>query len=193
MKTVYPAFLPDKCYSSRKMKTPIQGIILHYFSAINVAPDLKYDFDTNWNLFVELNMPETRGVLISETKKKRSYASAHVLMNRSGDCYQLVPYDRQAYHAGVSDWKGYHNVNSCTYGIEIMGAKGEPYEEEQYEELAKLIITLWQDCGKTFPLTREGITGHEDVATPLGRKVDPGDQFDWEKLFGMINKIVNNT
>lgn len=193
MKTIHPAFLPNKCFSKHNIEEPIQGIILHYFSAINVDKERKYDFATNWNLFVELNIPEMRGVLISETKTKRSYASAHVLMNRSGDCYQLVPYDKQSYHAGVSEWKGYRNVNSCTYGVEIMGAKGEAYEEVQYEELAKLCITLWEQCGKTFPLTRAGITGHENVATPAGRKVDPGAMFDWSKLFKMINNIVNNT
>lgn len=190
MKAVYNAMLPEPCFSKQSMQQ-IEGIIIHYFSAINVDKKMKYDFNTNWNLFVELNMPQTRGVLLdkNENNGKRYYASAHVLMNREGDCYKLVPYDRKAYHAGVSEWKGIKNINKCTYGIELMGVKGEEYEEIQYEELAKLIIQLWEYCGKTFPLTREGITGHEDVATPKGRKVDPGKLFDWDKLFNYINTV----
>ena len=48
-------------------------------------------------------------------------------------------------------------------------------------------MDLWEDSGKNFQLTREGITGHEDVAVPKGRKVDPGALFDWDKLFKYIN------
>ena len=186
MKNIHPAFLPDVCFSKRELKS-IKGIIIHYFSAINAAPKLKYDFDTCWNLFVELNMPETRGLLISKKDTRRYYASAHIMMSRTGDCSQLVPFNKQAYHAGKSEWKGMSNLNAHTYGIELIAAKGEAYEEEQYIELAKLIIQLWNDCGKTFPLSREGITGHEDIAVPLGRKVDPGPLFDWDKLFTYIN------
>lgn len=186
MKDISPAFLPDPCFSKRKL-TNVKGIIIHYFSAINVAKDNKYDFNTNWNLFVELNMPETRGVLLPRSNTTRYYGSAHILMNRTGDCYQLVPLDRQAYHAGRSEWKGLKNLNSSTYGIELMGAKGEEYEEDQYIALADLIVDLWEASGKNFPLTREGITGHEDVAVPKGRKVDPGALFDWDKLFKYIN------
>jgi N-acetylmuramoyl-L-alanine amidase len=47
------------------------------------------------------------------------YASAHVVVDRDGTVWQIVPFDRQARHAGVSRWRGLESVNRCSLGIEI--------------------------------------------------------------------------
>lgn len=47
------------------------------------------------------------------------YASAHVVVDRDGSVWQIVPFDRQARHAGVSRWRGLESVNRWSIGIEI--------------------------------------------------------------------------
>lgn len=46
-------------------------------------------------------------------------ASAHVVVGRGGDVRQIVPFDRKAWHAGQSVWRGRPNVNDFSIGIEI--------------------------------------------------------------------------
>jgi N-acetylmuramoyl-L-alanine amidase len=46
-------------------------------------------------------------------------ASAHVVVGRSGDVKQIVPFDVQAWHAGRSIWRGRSNCNDFSIGIEV--------------------------------------------------------------------------
>lgn len=46
-------------------------------------------------------------------------ASAHVVVGRGGDVRQIVPFDKRAWHAGQSVWRGKSNVNGFSIGIEI--------------------------------------------------------------------------
>lgn len=46
-------------------------------------------------------------------------ASAHTVIDRDGTEHQCVPFNRIAYHAGVSSWRGRQNLNNCSIGIEI--------------------------------------------------------------------------
>lgn len=45
--------------------------------------------------------------------------SAHVLLERDGNVIQCVDFDRKAYHAGKSLWRGYRSLNSHSIGIEV--------------------------------------------------------------------------
>jgi N-acetylmuramoyl-L-alanine amidase len=47
-------------------------------------------------------------------------ASAHVVVDLDGTIVQMVPFDRVAWHAGPSSYKGRPNCNSFTVGIEIV-------------------------------------------------------------------------
>lgn len=47
-------------------------------------------------------------------------ASAHLVIGIDGEMVQLVPFDRQAWHAGPSEWKGRGYVNNRSIGIEIV-------------------------------------------------------------------------
>lgn len=53
---------------------------------------------------------------------KRAHASAHVVVDRTGELAALVPFDRVAWHAGPSTWGGYNGLNSCSIGIELLNA-----------------------------------------------------------------------
>jgi N-acetylmuramoyl-L-alanine amidase len=50
---------------------------------------------------------------------KRARASAHVVIGRDGQVASVVPFDRCAWHAGASSWKGYNGLNNYSIGIEL--------------------------------------------------------------------------
>ena len=65
-------------------------------------------------------------MLMSPTQKQRLigagrkvYASAHVIVDRDGSVWQIVPFNRKARHAGRSSWKGLESLNRYSVGIEI--------------------------------------------------------------------------
>jgi AmpD protein len=103
--------------------------------------------------------------------------SSHVVIYRSGNAVQYVPFTERAWHSGRSEYRGRENCNNYSVGIELEGLDEVPYEDVQYERLAELIKALLA----TYPsLTKENIVGHSDVAP--GRKTDPGPAFDWGRL-----------
>lgn len=97
--------------------------------------------------------------------------SAHFLIRRDGRLLQFVSTDRRAWHAGVSHYRGRHNCNDDSIGIELEGLEGQTFEVAQYTALAALCRAL----ANTYPIAH--IAGHEHVAP--GRKADPGPGFDW--------------
>ena len=107
--------------------------------------------------------------------------SAHLFVDREGDCYQFVSLFNRAWHAGVSQFCGRENCNDFSIGIELEGEDHCPYTERQYQELAAITCTLRQRFPK---ITLERIVGHCDVAPE--RKTDPGQSFDWEKFRGLL-------
>ncbi len=52
-------------------------------------------------------------------RRKPVYGSAHLVIGREGECWQIVPFNRKARHAGVSTWKGLDSLNQDSIGIEI--------------------------------------------------------------------------
>lgn len=172
---VVERYLPDWCYSSRRLS--IEGICIHYLSAINVAPDRPFCVDTNWNLLIELNRPgPERGPLLERDEHPRAYASYHLLVDRDGNKHKLVPYSQQAYHAGVSEWGGRKNCNGWMLGVAALATHTSGFTDPQYEALIE--ISRWARAKGQFGVGN--ITGHEHVAP--GRKVDPGPLFDWNRL-----------
>lgn len=107
--------------------------------------------------------------------------SSHVLIRRTGEIIQYVPFHQRAWHAGISSYQGRERCNDFSIGIELEGSDFEAFETVQYERLAQLVIALLQ----TYPsLSREHITGHSDIAPD--RKTDPGPYFDWDKFRSLI-------
>ncbi len=103
----------------------------------------------------------------------RLRVSAHCLIRRDGEVVQYVPFDKRAWHAGVSAYAGRPKCNDFSIGIELEGADDLAYTEEQYDKLAQLTRLVMQD----YPVTPERITGHSDIAPD--RKTDPGPGFSW--------------
>ncbi|AUX72777.1 N-acetylmuramoyl-L-alanine amidase [Erwinia pyrifoliae] len=118
--------------------------------------------------------------------------SAHYLVPSAADplmkqrtVYQLVPEDKRAWHAGVSNWNGCSNLNDSAIGIEIVhpgfidnssGRHWYPWDAQQ----VRLVASLAQDVIQRYAITPDNVVAHSDIAP--GRKFDPGPLFPWQQL-----------
>lgn len=106
--------------------------------------------------------------------------SAHWLIGLDGGVEALVPEERRAWHAGVSSWEGESDVNSRSIGIELVNPGHEhgyhPFPEPQMAALERLLARIMA----RWPVEARNVVGHQDVAP--GRKIDPGEKFDWARL-----------
>jgi len=107
--------------------------------------------------------------------------SSHLLIRRTGEIIQYVPFQHKAWHAGESAFNGITNCNDFSIGIELEGSETTPYEEIQYKILGETTRGLLTAYPAISP-TR--IVGHCDIAP--GRKKDPGPLFDWKKYRSLI-------
>jgi N-acetylmuramoyl-L-alanine amidase len=91
-----------------------------------------------------------------------------------------VPEDRRAWHAGRAFWAGTTDINSRSIGIELANPGHEhgyrPFPAGQMAALEHLC----RDILTRFPIRSHLVLGHADVAP--GRKMDPGELFDWQRL-----------
>lgn len=100
--------------------------------------------------------------------------SAHCFIRRDGVIEQYVPFNKRAWHAGISSFQGREKCNDFAIGIEMEGTDEQPYTDAQYAALDTLsaqIISLYP------AITLGRIVGHNDIAP--GRKTDPGVSFNW--------------
>lgn len=176
-------FLPEE--NSRCRTKPITHIMIHYISNVVESPEHPYHIADIYFLLMDYGL------------------SSHYVIDRDGDIFQLVPENRVAYHAGRSSLPNLpfflHDMNDYSIGIELIGIgtkeemlpmiNQETYDsippinigftEEQYTALSALIQDI-QNRYQSIPKSRWHIIGHEDYAA--GRKMDPGQLFDWSKI-----------
>jgi len=130
--------------------------------------------------------------------------SAHLVISRTGEITQLVPFDRVAWHAGVSYWENERDINRISIGIELdnegwyrqedgmwISSFNTPGQEEDLEQLIhpKLESPLgwrkyppvqWQTALEACQALRVAypniveVLGHEDIHQD---KTDPGPAF----------------
>ncbi len=109
-----------------------------------------------------------------------SNVSCHYLVDLDGSVTQMVDEDMRAWHAGVSNWLGEGDINSRSIGIEIQNLghyNGYPsFPDVQMDA----VIALCKDIISRHNILPRRVLAHSDVAP--GRKVDPGEKFDWAKL-----------
>ncbi|AVP88108.1 hypothetical protein phytr_11830 [Candidatus Phycorickettsia trachydisci] len=111
--------------------------------------------------------------------------SAHYVIDKTGNVYNLVPDTVAAWHAGVGEFtKGSKfnpkgriaSLNLHSIGIENVNTGNELFPEEQMRSNAYLLNIL-HDKYKFNPLL---VVGHSDWAP--GRKIDPSPFFPWAKF-----------
>ncbi|KLI98262.1 N-acetylmuramoyl-L-alanine amidase [Luteimonas sp. FCS-9] len=102
--------------------------------------------------------------------------SAHYLIGKRGERYQLVSDLDRAWHAGAGRWGAITDVNSASIGIELDNNGREPFAEPLVESL----LVLLEDLRTRWRIAPENVIGHSDLAP--ARKIDPGVHFPWRRL-----------
>ena len=133
-----------------------------------------------------------------------SNVSAHLVIGRDGSITQLVDFNRQAWHAGSSEWNGLSGLNRHAIGIELdnagklqrRGGRWYSWFEQAFEDDDVVEATHKHESIPTgwhaFPARQievamaaaaaivrhynlYDVIGHDDVSPH--RKVDPGPAF----------------
>lgn len=147
---------PTPNQDARPQNTDINTLVIHYTGMRNLEEALARMQDPIWKV------------------------SAHWCIGEDGTIYQLVPEKMRAWHAGVSWWRGQKNLNDNSIGIEIVNPGHEfgyrPFRLPQMNSL----INLCKEICRRNPINPRNVVAHSDIAP--GRKMDPGELFDWERL-----------
>ncbi len=141
--------------------------------------------------------------------RKDGNASAHVIIDRSGNTVQMLPFDHVAWHAGKSEWQGRERCNLFSVGIELVNwgvltkhngdYKSYTYTVVPPEQVAECDGKYWQKftpqqismalcvtrslCGH-YPIL--DVAGHAEIARPVGRKIDPGPLLDMRQFRRLV-------
>ncbi len=118
--------------------------------------------------------------VINHFRDKDAEVSSHYLIGEDGKIVQFVRDSEIAWHAGKSKWKNERSLNFSSIGIELFNksaGKCDAYTDRQYVVLISLLTHLVNK----YKILPKNILGHSDVAP--NRKTDPGECFDWDRLF----------
>ena len=152
MKLIHKFKSPN--FNKRESKK-IKYLIIHYTALNDCSESLKY--------------------LCNKSKK----VSSHYLISQQGDIYSLVSEKMRAWHAGVSHWKNYTDINSTSIGIELDYSSNHTNNTFK-KKMIKSLINLIKMLKKKYNIHNNNILGHSDIS-PY-RKLDPGPKFPWKKL-----------
>ncbi|MET0280004.1 MAG: N-acetylmuramoyl-L-alanine amidase [Steroidobacteraceae bacterium] len=136
--------------------------------------------DERMPVIIVLHATEQKSVqqslLTLRTANDHGPVSAHYLIGRDGQRYQLVPDELRAWHAGGGRWGTITNLNAASLGIEIDNDGMAEFTEPQ---IASLLVLLDDLCTR-WAIPRTQVIAHADLAPT--RKVDPGPRFPWQRL-----------
>jgi len=167
-------FVPSPHFDERPVDMPLSLIVIHNIS----LPPNEFGGPYIEQLFTNRLDPKAHPYFEKIADQK---VSAHILIRRDGRMLQFVPFNKRAWHAGESNYKGKPRSNDYSIGIELEGADNAPYEAAQYSVLATLVDSL----RIVYPsLSKEDIAGHSDIAP--GRKSDPGLAFEWNHFRDLL-------
>lgn len=153
-----------------------------------------------------------RGAIGTLTAKDDNYVSSHTFTDTDGAATQMVRFDRQAYHAGESSWRGIKRLNHRAFGLELANPgyvrPGSPAPHnwptiraahkhggvfrEWYVYPPAQVESAAQQCAaimRFYTGVRE-IVGHDDIAPT--RKLDPGPAWDWVAFRARVAELLRN-
>ena len=163
------SFLESPNFNDRPVDEDISLLVIHSIS----LPPKKYNTDHIERFFLnELDFSSHNFYKNIDGMK----VSAHVLIKRNGEVIQFVPFNKRAWHAGVSSYKGKNDCNNFSIGIELEGSDDDIFEDIQYKKLSLITSLLIEEYDL---ITKDNIKGHSDIAPE--RKTDPGVLFDWDR------------
>jgi len=167
-------FLESPNFNERPFNTKISLIVIHSIS----LPPKKYNTNHIEKFFLndlDFSLDEFYKTI------KNVKVSSHILIKRTGEIIQFVPFNKRAWHAGESSYNGVDNCNDYSIGIELEGSDDDAFEDIQYENLSLLTSVLMQEY---TGINKNNIIGHSDIAP--GRKTDPGNLFDWDRYLKYV-------
>jgi len=164
-------FVPSPNFDERPPEQPITLLVVH---AISLPPK---EFGGNEVIDFFTNCLDPAAHPFFDTIRDLR-VSSHFFIRRDGEVVQFVSGNLRAWHAGQSEWKNRDRCNDFSIGIELEGSDYVPFEDAQYESLARLARAL----KAAYPI--QDIVGHADIAP--GRKTDPGPFFDWPRFRALI-------
>jgi N-acetylmuramoyl-L-alanine amidase len=124
-------------------------------------------------------MPDVEGA-IAQLCTPGTDVSAHYIVLEDGRIVQSVPEAKRAWHAGVSQWGGEDDINSCSIGIEIINRGHDwGYPDFPLRQIAA-VIALCRGIMLRRNVPAHRVLAHSDVAP--SRKKDPGEKFPWHSL-----------
>ena len=162
-------FLESPNFNDRPLDEDISLLVIHSIS----LPPKKYDTDHIERFFLNKLDFSSHNFYKNIDGMK---VSAHVLIKRNGEVIQFVPFNKRAWHAGVSSYKGKNDCNNFSIGIELEGSDDDIFEDIQYKKLSLITSLLIEEYDL---ITKDNIKGHSDIAPE--RKTDPGVLFDWDR------------
>ena len=120
------------------------------------------------------------GAALARLTSTDAKVSAHWCIGEDGTLWRLVPEERRAWHAGLSEWRGRSSVNDFSVGIELVNpghAHGyRPFPPAQMDALLDLVHAIVA----RHPIEPRNVVAHSDIAPT--RRQDPGELFDWARL-----------
>ncbi|MCX7340241.1 MAG: N-acetylmuramoyl-L-alanine amidase [Hyphomicrobiales bacterium] len=162
---------PDSRFAAKVFASPNHGPRKHADGSEGRVPDMLILHYTG--------MPDA-GQALQWLCNPASQVSSHYFVFENGHVLQLVPEERRAWHAGLSQWQGETDINACSIGIEIANP-GHPGGLPTYPETQMAAaIALCQDICARWRIPPERVLAHSDVAP--GRKIDPGETFPWRRF-----------
>ncbi|MCP5369275.1 MAG: N-acetylmuramoyl-L-alanine amidase [Rickettsiaceae bacterium] len=124
--------------------------------------------------YTELTFEQALAQLTNSLSDYR--VSAHFLIKKDGEIFQLVSEQNTAWHAGISYWRGEEQLNHSSIGIEIDNLGKEEFTTEQLTSCLNLCAYLQSK----YSIATDNFLGHSDIAPD--RKIDPGFYFPWKLL-----------
>jgi N-acetylmuramoyl-L-alanine amidase len=126
----------------------------------------------------------------------KSHVSAHLLINKAGNCYQLVDFDKRAWHAGsgafdvnldgvISPVEKMWNDRSIGIELEAIGGDGYKYSSIQIHAVERIVQSLVE----IYAIDPDHILGHKEIAP--GRKVDP-ENFNMDQFRQFIGGQITS-
>ncbi|GGF28575.1 hypothetical protein GCM10010954_29560 [Halobacillus andaensis] len=170
---------------SEERTKEVTHVMTHFTSNAALTPQNPYSVNDIYDNFVDYGV------------------SAHYMIGRDGEIYQLVDEDRAAFHAGEGSLSGFpeydNDMNQRSIGIELLAVGTEEemasmmsteayhsidssdigYTEDQYKALDELLEGIEQR-NPDVQRDRDHIVGHDEYAPD--RKTDPGSLFNWAEI-----------
>ncbi|MGI9381342.1 MAG: N-acetylmuramoyl-L-alanine amidase [Methyloligellaceae bacterium] len=150
-------FIPSPNFEPRKGEPGIDLLLLHYTAT------------------------ETSTEALQWLTNSESKVSSHYLIGENGGVVQMVHEKDRAWHAGDSYWDGEADINSCSIGVEIQNL-GHDHDLPDFPDVQMTaVVRLCLDIVSRHKIPPHRVLAHSDVAPH--RKRDPGECFDWARLY----------